>query len=328
VANSKLEEKIMGWKEFGKDYLTFSRKERIGILTIAALVIGIWFSPKILSPKSGRISIDSSWISAVKKLRQKQEVDSGKNDDKNMDEFAYDRSVNKYTNKQKGELFYFDPNTITINEWSRLGLPGKTIHTIQNYLNKGGHFNKPADLQKIYGFRQEEYQRLEPYIKIPPSSNSNDIKEVYTKQNEPWKEQTINNTPKYRVIEINIADTAGFISLPGIGSKLALRIINFRDKLGGFYSIDQIGETYGLADSTFQKIKQYLVLKNTEVRKFNINTATKDEMKLHPYLKWNLANAIVEYRAQHGNYSSIEDLKKISLINDDIFNKLKFYLTL
>ena len=111
--------------------------------------------------------------------------------------------------------------------------------------------------------------------------------------------ETFPKRPEYTIVDINKADTSAFISLPGIGNKLALRIVNFREKLGGFYSIDQIGETYGLPDSSFQKIKPFLKLETSLLKKFNINSATKDEMKLHPYIKWNLANAIVEYRNQH-----------------------------
>jgi competence ComEA-like helix-hairpin-helix protein len=142
------------------------------------------------------------------------------------------------------------------------------------------------------------------------------------------EKQTFSNEPKYTVVDINTADTSAFIALPGIGNKLALRIVNFRDKLGGFYSIDQIGETYGLPDSVFRKIKPFLKFETNLVKKFNINTATKDEMKSHPYIKWNLANAIVEYRNQHGNFSSLEDLKKVSLITTEVFDKIKFYLAL
>ena len=72
---------------------------------------------------------------------------------------------------------------------------------------------------------------------------------------------------RYSIIDVNTADTTAFISLPGIGSKLAARIITFREKLSGFYSVEQIGETYGLPDSTFQKIKQYLKLDNASVKK-------------------------------------------------------------
>jgi competence ComEA-like helix-hairpin-helix protein len=130
------------------------------------------------------------------------------------------------------------------------------------------------------------------------------------------------------VADINTTDTTALIALPGIGSKLAYRIINFRDKLGGFHSVDQVGETYGLPDSTFQKIKPYLNINPNAVRKININTATKDELKAHPYIRWQLANAIVEYRNQHGTYKSIDDLRNIVLIDEATLNKIAPYLSL
>jgi competence ComEA-like helix-hairpin-helix protein len=71
----------------------------------------------------------------------------------------------------------------------------------------------------------------------------------------------------FEPVDINSADTTPFIALPGIGAKLAQRIIKFRDKLGGFYSIDQVAETFGLPDSTYQKIKPRLIIKNTTVKK-------------------------------------------------------------
>src|SRR5690606_13844379 len=133
-------------------------------------------------------------------------------------------------------------------------------------------------------------------------------------------------TPAYSVVDINEGDLNSFISLPGIGEKLANRIINFRNKLGGFYSVDQISETYGLPDSTFQKIKSLLVIKESSIKRISINNVTKDELKLHPYIKWNIANAIIEYRNQHGNFVSVEDLKKIILLDDITYSKIQPYL--
>ena len=116
--------------------------------------------------------------------------------------------------------------------------------------------------------------------------------------------------------------------MPGIGSKLAQRIIVFREKLGGFYKIDQIAETFGLADSTFQKIKPRLTINDKTIKQFNINTATIDEMKLHPYLRYNIANAIVQYRTQHGNFNNIADVKNIMIIDELLFNKISPYITI
>jgi competence ComEA-like helix-hairpin-helix protein len=136
--------------------------------------------------------------------------------------------------------------------------------------------------------------------------------------------------PAYRhpVIDINTADTTAFIALPGIGSRLAARIVNFREKLGGFYTVQQIAEVYGIADSVFQKIKPYLQLKDPSVRKLNINTATIDELKRHPYIRYQIANAIIAYRNQHGPYSNLEELKKLVLVTEDIYEKMRAYLIL
>ncbi len=118
-----------------------------------------------------------------------------------------------------------------------------------------------------------------------------------------------------------------FISLPGIGSKLAERIVSFRKKLGGFFSVDQIGEVYGLRDSVFQKIKGNLSCISVNLRKININTASKEELQAHPYIRWNIANMIIEYRNQHGAFVSLDDLRKISALDESKLHNIKQYLT-
>jgi competence ComEA-like helix-hairpin-helix protein len=123
-----------------------------------------------------------------------------------------------------------------------------------------------------------------------------------------------------------LADTTAFIALSGIGSRLAERIIRFREKLGGFYSIDQIGEVYGLADSVFQKLKPFLQLAPFTIKKININTATIDDLKSHPYIKYGIANNIIAYRNQHGPFLNKEDIKKIMTITDEVYNKIYPYL--
>jgi competence ComEA-like helix-hairpin-helix protein len=321
----------MKWKEFIADYLSFTRRDRIGIIVILALFLIIFFLPKIISTNTASkpVNADTAWIAAMKKLERKEiENDNQQNkqyNDDNSNNYQYDRSSSNYYGKPKGELFYFDPNTLSTEGWQRLGLRDKTIHTIQNYLSKGGHFKKPEDLQKIYGLFPNEFERIAPYIKIEPTGETKNNKEFTDKtptENQPVKTYA----SRYAVIDINSADTTAFISLPGIGSKLAARIVNFRDKLGGFYSVAQVGETFGLPDSTFQKIKQYLKLENTSIKKININTATVDELKIHPYIKWSLANPIVAYRNEHGPFSKVEDIKKVMTVTEEIYNKIAPYL--
>jgi competence protein ComEA len=318
----------MQWKEFVTDYLTFTRKDRIGILVIIGLMLAVFFFPRVLQKTKGSKtgSSDTSWIAVMKRLEQNEPVNIGHqskqpDDDENY-AYQYDRSKNNYYNQSKGVLFYFDPNTISTEGWKKLGLRDKTIHTIQNYLNKGGHFKKAEDLQRVYGLHTNEYERLAPFIKIESS-----IKESFADKI-PNESQSSKAITYFTSVDINTADTTAFIALPGIGNKLAARIINFRDKLGGFYSVAQIGETFGLPDSTFQKIKKYLKLENTPIKKININTVTVDELKSHPYIKWNLANPIIAYRNEHGPFLKIEDIKKVIAVTDEIYNKIEPYLTM
>ncbi len=103
--------------------------------------------------------------------------------------------------------------------------------------------------------------------------------------------------------------------------------VNFRDKLGGFVSIDQVAQAYGLPDSTFQSIKPFLVITQT-VKKINLNTVSAKELAAHPYLNWNQANAIVKYRDQHGNFTSLDQLENIRILNQEIIKKIKPYLSI
>jgi competence ComEA-like helix-hairpin-helix protein len=322
----------MKWKSWKADYLIFTRKERIGLLFFICLITIVFLLPGIISYKTNNqyAPADTSWISVLKKLeikdtegenRRSFNTQSGNNDNA----YQYDRTVNN--SPALGALFYFDPNTIAPDGWKKLGLRDKTIHTIQNYLSKGGRFKKPGDLQKVYGLFPNEYARIAPYIKILPGEETKSYP-GYIDKTPVENESPKSYTSRYSIIEINSADTTAYISLPGVGNKLAARIVNFRDKLGGFYSISQVGETYGLPDSAFQKIKPYLKLDNKSVKKININTATVDDLKTHPYIKYNIANPMVAYRNEHGPFLKLEDIKKVMAVTDEIYNKISAYLTL
>lgn len=323
----------MNWKNFVRDYLSFNRKERIAVVVIAGLMVFIILAPKIISmsARNDIVKTDTIWFAAVRKLEQKNPDTFNRGnqkiyDDRNDYAYQYDKTKSSYNenNTTSGELFYFDPNILNADGWKKLGLKEKTIQTIQNYISKGGKFRKPEDLQRVYGLRQNEYERLAPYIKIEDVVARKNFESLTKTNNELRPSKNI--ISHYSILDINAADTTAYILLPGIGSKLAGRIVNFRDKLGGFYSVDQVKETFGLPDSTFQKIKQYLKLDNPSVKKININTATIDELKAHPYIKYALANPIVAYRNEHGFFSKVEDVRKVMAVTEEVYNKIIKYL--
>ncbi|MBD0287132.1 MAG: helix-hairpin-helix domain-containing protein [Bacteroidota bacterium] len=317
-------------KQLVKDYLFFSRKERISLLSLLAAILLMYLLPQLFSkssPSAVAFTPDSLLSKAADTLQARSTVSNQRlyeNKQENNFSYSIEPSHAAYIN---GELFRFDPNTLPTEGWKRLGLNDHTIRTINNYRSKGGHFYKPDDLKKIWGMPQDFYERVVNYVVIPSEPNSN-----YTFKNQAAQQTNTNTDTKsgkrIAVVDVNTADTSSFIALPGIGSKLATRITNFRDKLGGFYSVEQISETYGLPDSTFQKLKPYFHVNPSSIQKMDINTATKDELKVHPYIRWNLANAIVEYRNQHGNYKSLDELKNIALIDEAIFVKITPYLSL
>lgn len=208
--------------------------------------------------------------------------------------------------------------------WQQLGINDRTIKTIKNYTSKGGRFYQAEDLGKIFGLKKEDYNRLLPYVRI-----EKDPKVVSGEKK--TGDIVVDQQPRKKfneLIDVNTADTSSFIKLPGIGSKLAARIVSFRNKLGGFYTIDQVAEVYGIHDTVFQKIKHLLVCPAPLVHKMNINTVTLDTLKAHPYIKYQIANAVIQYREQHGKFKSATDIKEIHLVTGEILQKILPYITI
>lgn len=318
------------WKQFIREYLGFTKKERIGIFILLTLILACLFAPFafpwfIHDKGFDHLQLDRE-IAELKLL----EIDSSsqkkhvlRNYDENNYTNYYEPAGKKFYAKSKAEVFYFDPNTASVTDWQRLGVTDKTAETIQKYVSRGGHFNKADDISKIWGLHKNDIDRLTPYVRIAETKTVSGHNEPSRFKNEqvPYKKADPLS------VDINTSDSAGFISMPGIGNRLARRIIAFREKLGGFYSVDQVAETFGLPDSTFQKIKSWLTFSGAPVKKININTASLEELRSHPYIRYYMANAMIQYRTQHGSFSSVEDIKKIMTVTDDIYKKVSPYLT-
>jgi competence ComEA-like helix-hairpin-helix protein len=310
------------------EYLLFTQKERIAIIFLVVLML-LWpMIPRLYEFfKKPEVADHAAFEKEIASLNLLDQDSSESYTQRNYNgSFPPFQSSEKnyYYKPVKAELFYFDPNTLPADGWIKLGVREKTAQTIQNYISKGGRFNKPDDIGKIWGLREDDVNRLLPYVKIESKPVNGFTKYPDSEKSKGYEKPQ--NT--VLAVDINNGDTSAFIALPGIGSKLAARIIAFREKLGGFYKTEQVAETYGLPDSTFQKIKTKLMLGNNTVKKININTASADELKTHPYLRYNIANAIVQYRAQHGNFSSVSEIKNIMMITDDIYSKAVPYLTI
>lgn len=220
------------------------------------------------------------------------------------------------------ELFSFDPNVATEQDFRRMGLPSRTIKSILNYREKGGYFRKKADFQKIYTLGADDYRRLEPYMAMDATVSLESPRPVvYSGGN---RQAFAATNP----VDINQADEETWQRLPGIGEKRAQQIVKFRTSLGGFLSVEQVGELYGLPDSVFQRIRPLLMLdRAVPPQRIDLNAATVETLDAHPYISTKQAKLIVSYRDQHGAFAAVDDLSRIAAFSDRKWlEKIKPYL--
>ena len=130
------------------------------------------------------------------------------------------------------------------------------------------------------------------------------------------------------VLNINLSDTSQWKQLKGIGSKRASQVVKYRNLLGGFNNLEQLKEVYSISDSLYDSFSKFLEIRDSSINQININTCSTDQLKKHPYIKWNIANSIVSYRKQHGLYKSLDELLKIHIISDELYIKIVSYLTI
>lgn len=279
-----------------KEYFNFSRQERVGIIALLIMIGICTYAPAMWESYTVPDTRDTAFFT------------------------FRETAVLKVTSPIAA--FDFDPNTLSEQGWIKLGVAPRTIQTIQHYLAKGGKFRKKEDLQRIYGLPLAVYTRLAPYVVILSRDTLRTAPKTLTSFSGPrsWPLKEL------KKIDINDADSAAWESLNGIGPVLAGRIVRFRDKLGGFYAISQIRETYGLPDSTFVKIQASLQLNKVSLKNLDINQLDEKSLAQHPYIRYKLARLIVLYRNNHGAFKQPEELLGIPLVDDSIYRKLEPYI--
>lgn len=127
-------------------------------------------------------------------------------------------------------------------------------------------------------------------------------------------------------ININRADSAQLLPLPGIGPVFAGRIIKYRNLLGGFTSVDQLGEVYGMPPETIDLIRSQVFIDSSAIRKIPIDSASFGELLRHPYLEYEEVKSIVRYRDFKGDITSINELRTNQVLPDSTLNKIDGYL--
>jgi len=286
-----------------KDYFTFNHAERRGIFALSIILFMIILSPFVFRYLHKDKPVDFSGFEKDIATFEKTHTDDSD-------------SLNKTSKNKSFILFDFDPNHLPEEQWKALGLSERQIKVIKNFESKGGKFYKKDDLKKIYSISHEDFARLEPFIKIASSDS--------------LKNKKYNSFYKKKIaeyIEINAADTLNLLKIKGISPWLARNIIKYRSLLGGFYRKEQLLEVYHLDTAKYLWIADYLKVDTNLVKKININNATFRQLNYHPYIKYDLASFIINYRQKHGRFKDIDELKKESKMSSDKYERVRHYLS-
>jgi competence ComEA-like helix-hairpin-helix protein len=320
-----------------RDYFGMSHKETRGFLVLVFLTLLCLLLPFLYRVNTDRKLADTSAadqrkLDSLVALMQHEEQQTSLRDNPEKN-----RTTAEHFSEPK--LFAFDPNTVSVREWQQLGLPRWLAERIDKYRSKGGRFRKKDDLLRIYDFPPDLYDQLESYIKLPDQKVANQSTtyksiadgEGYERgsglnsQNNRIATSTRPAKPVLQPFDINTADTVQLKALKGIGSTLAKRILKFRDALGGFVSVEQFRDIYGLDSLALDELQRFGQIRSAP-RRIPINTASAEELDKHPFLSRRQADILVRYREQHGAYTSAESLRPVRILDAKTIEKIAPYL--
>jgi len=293
-----------------KNFLYFSRGQQIGIL-ILLLLIMVVISINLLLPKLVPPTLPDN--DSLFRAQLEAFAKSLENSPRTIYESPFEKkSYKSFEDKQpQTELFTFDPNTLDSTGFVRLGLKPYVAKNIVNYRLKGGKFKTPDDFSKIYGINPDYFEVLKPYIKITSIAT-------------PEVKQTTSQEPVY--IDLNRCDTTELKMLRGIGSTRAKQIVNYRKRLGGFSSPEQLLELRNFPEELYTELQPYLSATTDSIKPILVNKATVEKLKNHPYINFYQAKAIYELRRSKEGLHSLDELKSLPEFTPEELNKLAPYL--
>lgn len=294
-----------------KDFFYYTKSERrviLLLLAIALLLLGIWAVMEYLRPVEVPVTLSES-----------EEIDSFL---ANLEEQEKIRKSHTPKNEISAVLQPFDPNTADSVLLRQLGLPVYIVRNILKYRAKGGVFRSPESFSRIYGLKEEVYQKLKPYITIAPLVSVSHVRTDTFRQ----LKDTIPYIPKYEegtIVDLNKAGTSILKRIPGIGSTLARMIVVYRQRLGGFYDVSQLQEVPHVR----VELNKWFVVTPAGLHKIQVNSASLDKLRSHPYMDFYKAKAIMEYRRKRGKIKGLSQLSMFEEFTEKDLKRLSPYLT-
>ena len=228
----------------------------------------------------------------------------------------------------------FDPNLADSAELTSLGLSARVVRNVLKYRQHGGSFPTPESFARIYGLTAEQFAELEPYIRISDSflrkprpkasasssSHQPSLSKPQVPQPDRWPKAF--KYPEGTLVDANTADTTELKKIPGIGSGIARAIVRYRERLGGFYTLQQLEEIKYMTP----ELLRWFRLGSDSVRPLDINRAGLDQLRAHPYLNFYQAKVIVEHRRKRGKITSLSQLSLYEEFTEKDLERIAAYL--
>ena len=287
-----------------EDPFVISKRSKRGLLVLILASLGLIFFPRVYMffQKEEAFVINSEKIAEFERTHKK---------------FEKRNYSNYYSKKKKYKApdSKFNPNTYTLSDWIKLGLSEKQSVVILKFTARGIYTEE--DLKRIFVIPEVLFELIRDSVVYPERFQNTPNQESFKKQ-----------AKQITLINLNTADTTEFMKIYGIGAFYAKQIIRYREKLGGYFTKEQLFEVWKMTPEAYDKIKDHVFISEKDVKRININSVTIEELKVHPYLKWNQANSIVKMRIQRNGFKNIEEIKESVLIDSETYEKLFPYLSL
>jgi len=221
--------------------------------------------------------------------------------------------LNKEENSEiKWLLKPFNPNTVDSIDLVNMGFPRKIISNIINYRKSGGKFNCKHDVKKLYNVDECVYKKMSSFIELPDSF-------YFFKVN-----NTLLNQESI-LVGLNLSGSKELKSINGIGEVLSKRIIKYRDLLGGFYSVKQLTDVYGIDSNLYTKIEKRFFIDSQIIIKKDINEIDFKGLASHPYVTGYNAKTIFKYRTMREHIDSLQELYDFKILSKKELERFSEY---
>lgn len=283
-----------------KEFLYFSKGDRRAIVALGCIVV---FA-------IGVLMVVDAWKGKERDVKTEEEA-----------------AVDAEKKEERGEVVMkeFDPNTVDSLTLIGFGLKPWKVKNFLHYREAGKVFRSAEDLGDTYGWTEEDVEMLASYVRV---GKQYEKKEKKVEEREEWRQQaektehTSNKFHTLTKVDVNTADTAMLRRIPGVGAKISEAIVRYREKLGGFYSVEQLREIKMVSP----ELLEWMEVSSPNVQKIPVNEASFQALNSHPYISYEQTKALLQYIRLYGKVKDEQALLETGIFTKEDVERLKPYL--